>query len=390
MDFSKKIGILIFASIFLFAVWPVGGYVLAFLGLLWVVQRGEGKKIVECFQRDISIWLVFLAFWLSMIFAIGQKISLAATLIFTLQVGLYLLVRVYLRKERCFQTINLLLATGLIVALVGIYQYFFSSMPTPAAWLDGDVYSSVHTRVFSTLYNPNVLGSYLVLIIALTLGSLATAKGEKRFFLYVVLVAAYLCLLFTFSRGAWMAMLISVSALFFFYPKKRIILLILLIIFLVSLPEYKNIVTRMNLELLNEDTSSVYRWQIWQGALKIIQNNWLFGVGLGNFSFALAHYLPVKSFEVLHAHNTYLQILAETGVVGFLAAGIFYGSTFFKAYHIHASSANNEISSLSLGILVALFGLLVHGMVDATLFAPQLTVFFWILAALVRNLEEIW
>jgi len=390
MDFSERIGILIFSSIFLFAIWPIGGYIAAFLSLIWIMQKGEGKRIIDCFQKDLSISLLFVAFWISMLFAIGQKVSLAATLVFTLQVGLYLMVRVYLKKERCFQTVRLLLTAGLIVALVGVYQYFFSSTPTPAAWLDTDIYTNVHTRVFSTLYNPNVLGSYLVLIIALTLGSLATAKGEKRFFLYTVLVAAYLCLLFTFSRGAWLAMLISVSALFFFYPKKRIILLLLLIVFLVSLPEYKTIVSRLNWELLHEDSSSSYRWLIWQGAIKIIEKNWLLGVGLGNFSSALAHYLPVESFQVLHAHNTYLHILAETGIVGFFASAVFYGYTFYKAYYIHASSANQEIANLSLGILVALLGLLVHGMVDATLFAPQLTVFFWILAALVRNLGEMW
>lgn len=390
MEFSKRIEILIFIGIFLFAIWPIGGYLAAFLSLIWVFRVGEGRRIADFFQRDLAIILVFIAFWLSSIFSINFKISLAAALIFTLQVGLYLLVRVYLRKECCYRTVNLLLAAGLIVSLVGVYQYFFPSTPTPTSWLDTDLYADVHTRVFSTLYNPNVLGSYLVLIIALTLGSLASAKGEKRIFLSLVLISSYLCLLFTFSRGAWLAMIISVSALFLFYRKKRFILLLIGIIFLVSLPEYSNVVSRMNLSLLQEDSSSVYRWQIWQGAIKVIQSHWIFGVGLGNFSTALGHFLPVKSFQVLHAHNTYLHILAETGVVGFLAASAFFGHTSYTAYKIYATSANQEVANLALGILVALIGLLVHGMVDATLFAPQLTVFFWILAALVRNLAEIW
>ncbi len=77
-------------------------------------------------------------------------------------------------------------------------------------------------------------------------------------------------------------------------------------------------------------------------------------------------------------------------MVGFLAAAIFYGATFYQAYYLHVSAANPEVANLALGILVALFGLLIHSMVDATLFTPQLTGFFWILAALVRNLGEIW
>jgi len=390
MDNSQALLLLIFTGVFLFAIWPIGGYVAIFCALLWVLQKGEGKKLGDAFSSDLPLCLVFGAFWLASLFSKNLPVALTGALLFTLQVGLYLLVRVYLRKEYCFQTIRILLLAGLIVSLVGIYQYFFTPDTAPTAWLDTNVYSDVHTRVFSTLYNPNVLGSYLVLIIALTLGSIGTSKGAKSLALFLVLLAAYLCLFFTFSRGAWVAMLISVVALFLFYKQKKVILLVLALIALISLPEYNHIMSRMSLYLFKEDTSSVYRWQIWQGAWKIIEKNWLLGVGLGNFSTALTHYLPVKSFQVFHAHNTYLHLLAETGLVGFIGAAIFYGTTVSVAYHAYATSANQEVGNLGLGILVSLFGILVHGVVDATLFAPQLTVFFWILAGLARNLAESW
>lgn len=390
MDNLRPLIILLFLGIFLFSVWTIGGYVAIFCALLWAIQMGEGKNLKEAFLSDLPLCLVFAAFWLSSLLSNNLPVTITGGLLFTLQVGLYLLVRLYLKKQYCFQAINLLLFTGLIVSLVGIYQYFFLTESVPNAWMDMNVYSDIHTRVFSTLYNPNVLGTYLVLIITLTLGSIGISQGTRSLALFTVLVAAYFCLFFTFSRGAWLAMLISVVALFLFYRQKKTILLVLVLIALVSLPEYSHIMSRMNIYLFNQDSSSTYRILIWKGAWKIIEHNWLVGVGLGNFSSALAHYLPVKSFQVFHAHNTYLHILAETGIIGFLASAIFFGSTVAAAYHTYAASANQEVANLGLGILVAMLGLMVHGVVDATLFAPQLTVFFWILAGLVRNLGQSW
>lgn len=390
MERNKYLLYLIFIGIFLFSIWTIGGYVAIFCSLIWILQRKEGRLLKDAFLNDFPLLLLFSAFWLTCFFAQNIPVSIVGGLLFTLQVSIYLIVRVYLRGQRSFDTIKILLFTGFIVSLVGIYQYFFLADPIPAAWMDSNIYSDVHTRVFSTLYNPNVLGSYLVLIIALTLGTIGTAEGSRSVKLFVILLAAYFCLFFTFSRGAWMAMLISVVALFLFYRQKKTILFIFAALALFSIPEYNHIINRMNIHLFQADASSSTRMLIWQGAWKIIENNWLTGVGLGNFSLALAHYLPVKSFQIFHAHNTYLHLLAETGILGFISAAIFYATTVRKAYHVYAKSANQQVANLGLAILVAMLGLLVHGLVDATLFAPQLTVFFWILAGLVRNLAERW
>ena len=54
-------------------------------------------------------------------------------------------------------------------------------------------------------------------------------------------------------------------------------------------------------------------------AKEIIKDNWLIGVGIGNYTFALrAKYPEIKVWELQPVHNTYLLILAELGVVGFL------------------------------------------------------------------------
>ena len=66
------------------------------------------------------------------------------------------------------------------------------------------------TRVISTLVNPNILGGYLVLVISLITGLLSTSK-EKMWQLVLgsgILIAG-LCLLYTYSRGNWVALAVG-------------------------------------------------------------------------------------------------------------------------------------------------------------------------------------
>ena len=68
-----------------------------------------------------------------------------------------------------------MVAAGVIVSLYGFYQYIFGADGS-AAWTDDDMFSSISTRVYSTLQNPNVLSEYLLLIIPLSAACLFTAK----------------------------------------------------------------------------------------------------------------------------------------------------------------------------------------------------------------------
>ena len=94
-----------------------------------------------------------------------------------------------------------MVAAGVIVSLYGFYQYIFGADGS-AAWTDDDMFSSISTRVYSTLQNPNVLSEYLLLIIPLSAACLFTAKGilKKGFFLCTTGIMC-VCMILTFSRA---------------------------------------------------------------------------------------------------------------------------------------------------------------------------------------------
>ncbi|MBI5585225.1 MAG: polymerase, partial [Deltaproteobacteria bacterium] len=99
-----------------------------------------------------------------------------------------------------------LIATATILALIGIYQYIVG-VEMPAGWVD-QAEAGVRTRVFSLVTSPNVLGSLLVLFIPMTISRIINLKNRIHWqLIYAVCLAAMLaCLLFTYSRGAWLAL----------------------------------------------------------------------------------------------------------------------------------------------------------------------------------------
>lgn len=92
-------------------------------------------------------------------------------------------------------------------------------MTAEGIWVDPKQFPDIKVRVFSTLVNPNILAGYLVLVIAYSTAFFNQTKAYKKWrlvFLDTGILAA-LCLLYTYSRGNWVAcavMLLAFCVLF--------------------------------------------------------------------------------------------------------------------------------------------------------------------------------
>ncbi len=109
-------------------------------------------------------------------------------------------------------TLKIVLGSGLMVSLFGVIQYLFlpndalthlgfttANGVFPAFFIDN---KTDLERVMSTLRDPNSLGSYLIIIIALVMARLVSVKRQLRSYWIGYGLAAGLCLLLTFSRSA--------------------------------------------------------------------------------------------------------------------------------------------------------------------------------------------
>lgn len=279
------------------------------------------------------------------------------------------------QKTRRF-TMSLVIA-ALPVALYGIYQYV-AGVPMPASWVD-QAEIGVRTRAFSIIGSPNILGSYLVLVLPVAAALFQTAASRRQRYLFGGAVLTLLiCLILTFSRGAWLAFL-AAAIIYGLLQDKRVLALILAGAIL--LPAVSpSVAGRIQYALSSsylESSARAGRIARWELAIDRAANHPVIGVGLGHFGGATAdRYRMPGTFYV---DNYYLKLATETGLIGFgvflwvllhalrLLAGVIKGTKSDPAKH-----------ALACGIAAGLIGILIHNGVENIFEVPMMQTLFWV------------
>lgn len=143
-------------------------------------------------------------------------------------------------------------------------------------------------------------------------------------------ILSLIIIIMTQNRANWLALVIIIFTLFFKKINKKIgmsIVMITLALFMVKINSnnqyYKRLKTMTSTKELSKDGSFLIRIEIAQEGLKIFKNNYLTGIGYSKKSYEKAqNYIGYKYIAEgtnhIEAHNTYVQSLASTGIIGFL------------------------------------------------------------------------
>lgn len=246
---------------------------------------------------------------------------------------------------------------GLANALVGIYEFFGGSGADHLLIAD---FAAPRFRAFGTFGQPNPFGGFMGLLIPIcamaALGYGVHAWQVKHssasqvwqmagLALFYVVVTGFLIagIGVSWSRGAWLGFAASIGVIVLVIPRKAWIGLALVGLFgLVfgvlwftgSLPtsivarvnsateEYFTISDVRGVDISPANYPVVERLAHWQAALNMARANPFLGVGLGNYEVAYPTYRLINwKFPLGHAHNYYLNIFAEAGIVGILVYG---------------------------------------------------------------------
>jgi len=160
-------------------------------------------------------------------------------------------------------------------------------------------------------------------------------SGRGILFLLIVTVLTFLGILFSMSRGVWIAMFVAGITTLFLYNRRIALISSLCAIVMLSLTFYFNIYLKDKAASIatsfyteNERGSTGTRMELWKGALLIFKESPLLGVGTGNFESHINELIregKLKDIPVkMHAHNIFLQALATRGTVGIITTlGLF-------------------------------------------------------------------
>lgn len=129
------------------------------------------------------------------------------------------------------------------------------------------------------------------------------------------------------------------------------------------------------------------RGHFWTIALKIFMANPIIGAGLDAFGIAFTRYDTWHGlYRVEQAHNDYLQILADAGILGFACVAAFIYLFFKKSSHAINGAHDDMSRSIAIGAVAGCVGILIHSFFDFPLRTTSNAFFFFLLVAMATNI----
>lgn len=327
---------------------------------------------------SLSTWLTEWLKWVQITVLIALVLDLAAT--------------------RQWQWIIFGVVTAALAnALIGIYEFFGGS------GADHLIINNRFFRAFGTFGQPNPFGGFMGLIAPI---ALMTGLGYMlRLWLHWrtthrlpgvhhwILPAYYgvaggvmtLALLMSWGRGAWLGYGVAMLAVAFALPRRlwQSLALLAVLALLGATLWFSGQVPAAISDRINSATTEIFafnevrgvditsanyalveRLAHWQAALNMAESHPWLGVGFGNYADAYPDYRLLNwKFPLGHAHNYYLNVFAEAGMIGLVSYLVLWGSVFWLTWRARRHP-DVLARCVSVGLLGTWVYLSVHSLTD--------------------------
>ncbi|HEV2126138.1 MAG TPA: O-antigen ligase family protein, partial [Chloroflexota bacterium] len=297
-----------------------------------------------------------------------------------------------------------LLGAGVSQAVVGLVQAV--GRIGPGHFLIGEVLM----RAYGTFEQPNPFGGYMGLSVplatSLALFGLPPGRGRRLAQTAAILTGA--ALLITLSRGAWVAQSAALLLVFLVSSQqaRRVIatatvagVVTVAALWPVLPAEIRDraasvVLSAVDIGAARQATVTPENWAVlervsqWSAGLDMFLSNPVLGVGIGNYNAAYDDYrLEQWPVALGHAHNHYLTIAAEAGMLGLLTYLAFWFVAFRTGIRAYRVSPDAFSRALVVGILGALTAFATHNLFDV-LFVHGMGVTIGLLLALLHGSLE--
>ncbi len=351
--------------------------------ILHLLYDKKGEYVSTPFQPWILVFMGLLCYaTFTGVNVRGSVPVLMIYIIFT--IAYVLVVNVIKTRPQWTALVIAFVVAAFGVALYGIYQNFFL-VTTENSWVDGEMFTEIKKRVYATLDNPNVLGQYFIMLLPIAVGLLIKMKGAFKKALYTIgCFIMFLCLIYTWSRGAWIGTLLGI--VFFIILKDRRWLCICIAGLLLApsvLPA--SIIDRITSIGNVNDSSTAYRVAIWTGSMRMIKDFWLTGIGLGSDAFLSVYprYALGGAEFALHSHNFYMQWIVDLGIMGiFVYIGIVL-TGFIKIFSV--KEKDSLVKNILLAMSGAFLGYLFQGVAENLWYNYRMILLFWVYLGILQS-----
>lgn len=255
-----------------------------------------------------------------------------------------------------------------------------------------------YTKAYGTFHQNNGLAAYLSFCLPSSFFLASISTSRARFWLYSAAFMILSAFLVSFSRGAWMGLLVGSAIVFFFSRKAR-----------GALPIKKRhllIAGGVILAFLLIQLRGPYGRRIWkdngriiyfQTGARMIRDNPVWGIGPGNYERVIRDYLDNQWLRLYneqlallhrldfwqHLHNVYLQVMVDYGLAGFGLWALALGSMLWPTFR-DFSDVSQMRRTIKPYFLISGLAFLAHNFVDI-LFVSSMDLLFIFLVSLSRR-----
>jgi O-antigen ligase len=332
-----------------------------------------------------SLWIGYMKFGFPMPISLESQYLIRWRTFVVLPVLYFLTLGIIKEKKEIVVIIWIMIVSVFIMDV-----YFYNDWRgTDYSYYRADLRTNV-ASTFSYL-GPNELATYLSMMALFLIGCLSVDKLKmwKLVFLGVSVFNFY-CILFLFSRGAYIACVAGI--LFLGLIKKRILLLLLVVLFFSWHSILPNaVVERIEMTQTEEglDSSSERRVGMWSRGLEAVRINPITGVGFGATDSLNIENTSRGQGIRRNIHNGYLTVLIEQGILGLVVLLYIFAIAVKKGWDLYKKAGDDRLKGLGLGFLSMMVVSLIDNLTGSNWCYLNVMGHFWIIFGLVAKGNEI-
>lgn len=379
VDLDKAIFYMLLFFAFTSSISIAGGNIAIILASILGVVRYCISPIKPNWDRGIILAIIIFLFsvLLSSIFAHDSLISLNRLWTYFYRFFPFFLAIIFIRDKQQVRTIVALMLISILIA--DIYA------------ITQGIMGNYRASAFSS--HPMAFAGYLIqmipLMLVLGVEDSSISNRTKTFTLIVVLFS-FAALILNGTRGAWIAIVIVLLIFGFMSKNNRKVFIVLLTSLAVFLAVAINNPAIYNRAVTIADMqyqSNSERLLLWSSAWHMFKDHPLTGVGAENFAeqYHSTYISPnAKERNLGHAHNNFLQILAETGIIGFVSFAYLFGYILVTSYQRYMLG-----SKWAFAVFLVTISLLVQGLTEFNFGNSGVIKMYWFILGLllIRKIE---
>lgn len=241
-----------------------------------------------------------------------------------------------------------ILTAGLFMATISVFQQFSGTFGNPYWGFAQVSLNSVYgNRLSGPIGDPNYFAQIMVVLLPIALDRI---WNEKNVFLKILAVwisfAAFLTVIYTYSRGGFLAMVVAFALMGLSRQSRFPFIIVGLMVFIITFqfipPNYQDRISSI-LNIFPSGQTVGYTDQSFQGrtsenlvAWNMFRDNPVLGVGVGNYNTYYQIYARKLGLEWRttdrSAHNLYLEVAAERGILGLIVFGGIIAFTLMRVF----------------------------------------------------------